>query len=78
MAAALGMLMLGAAGCAAQVRFYDPDLGVYHNWNGNEESAFRIYIGERHEPYREFRHLDRDQQRNYWKWRHDHGDPDRQ
>ena len=78
MAAALSTLVLGAAGCAAQLRFYDADAGVYHNWNGEEESAFRVYIGERHEPYREFRRLDRDQQRAYWKWRHDrdHGDHD--
>ena len=70
-------LLLESAGCAVGFRVYDPEYGVYHSWDRNEESVFRIYLGERHERYRKFRNLDEGQQRDYWKWRHDHGDVDR-
>jgi hypothetical protein len=30
--------------------------------------------GERHYEYRDFNRLDDDQQRDYRRWRHDHGD----
>ncbi len=71
------VVALGSAGCAAGVRVYDPEFSVYHNWDRNEESVFRVYLGERHEPYRKFRSLDEGQQREYWRWRHDRGDADR-
>ena len=76
LAALLGGLLLGSAGCAVGMRVYDPEYGVYHSWDRNEESEFRIYLGERHEPYRQFRSLDEGQQREYWKWRHARGEGD--
>jgi hypothetical protein len=75
--ALLSGLALGGAGCALGVRMYDPDYGDYHRWNRDEETVFRIYLDGRHEPYREFRSLDRDQQHEYWKWRHERSDSDR-
>jgi len=65
-----------SSGCAVGFRAYDPEFGVYHRWDRNEESVFRIYLGERHEPYRRFRSLDNDQQREYWKWRHERREAD--
>ena len=70
--AMLSGLALGNAGCAVGFRVYDPDYGRYHYWNGQEETQFRIYLDGRHEPYRKFRSMDKDQQREYWKWRHEH------
>ncbi len=73
----LGSLVVSAAGCAVGFRVYDPGYGEYHDWNRHEESVFRIYLEGRHEPYRRFRSLDRDQQHDYWKWRHEQPDADR-
>jgi hypothetical protein len=75
--ALLGVLALGDAGCAVGFRVYDPDYGRYHYWNGQEETQFRVYLDGRHEPYRKFRSLEKDQQREYWKWRHERSDEDR-
>jgi hypothetical protein len=77
---ALGTLVLGTAlvaplltsGCAARVRYYDDYYSDYHPWNDGEARAYRVWLGERHYEYREFNHLSREQQRDYWHWRHDH------
>jgi hypothetical protein len=76
----LGTLVLGAAlaapllasGCAAHVRYYDDYYADYHTWNDGEGRAYRVWLGERHYEYREFNKLSRDQQREYWRWRHEH------
>jgi hypothetical protein len=73
----LASMWLGGAGCAVGLRVYDPGYGDYHVWDRHEESVFRIYLSGRHESYRQFRSLDRDQQREYWKWRHEQPDADR-
>ena len=70
-------MALPVAGCAVGFRVYDPGYGEYHEWTSHEESTFRVYLEGRHEPYRRFRSLDRDQQREYWKWRHEQPDVDR-
>lgn len=75
--ALLSGLALGNAGCAVGFRAYDPGRGDYHYWNRDEEATFRIYLEGRHEPYRKYRNLDSDQQREYWKWRHERSDDDR-
>jgi hypothetical protein len=76
----LGTLALGAgmlapmvvSGCAAHVRYYDDYYADYHPWNEGEVRAYRVWLGERHYEYREFKTLSREQQRDYWRWRHDH------
>jgi len=73
-------LLLGAsivapvltAGCAARVSYYDPGYHDYHHWGPGEDRYYRQYLGERHEQYREFNKSSKDQQADYWKWRHDH------
>ncbi|HLQ13392.1 MAG TPA: hypothetical protein VK130_09145 [Steroidobacteraceae bacterium] len=75
--ALLGALALGEAGCAVGFRVYDPEYGGYHYWDRHEEGVFRIYLEGRHEPYRKFRSLGQDRQREYWKWRHDRPDEGR-
>lgn len=76
----LGPLVLGAAmltplvtsGCAAHVRYYDEYHSDYHRWDDDEARAYRVWLAERHYEYREFNRLSREQQRDYWNWRHDH------
>ena len=76
----LGSLVLGTAmlaplvtsGCAAHVRYYDDYYADYHTWDAGEGRAYRVWLGERHYDYREFTKLSKEQQRDYWHWRHDH------
>jgi hypothetical protein len=78
----LGPLVLGAAmlapilisGCAARVRYYDEYHSDYHRWDDGEARTYRVWLGERHYEYREFNRLSRDEQREYWRWRHEHPD----
>ena len=55
-------------------RYYDRDNKDYHTWDDHEDRAYRVYLGEQHHNYREFRKVKPDEQRNYFKWRHDHSD----
>lgn len=63
-------------GCAARaeysVRVYDRDHHEYHNWDNSEDQAYRRYLRERHEHYRDFSKLNRNEQNDYWNWRHSH------
>lgn len=57
-------------------RYYDPYRGDYHAWNAQEDQAYRRYLEERHQSYREYDRLNKKDQRDYWKWRHSHPDSD--
>ena len=77
---AFGTLLLSTAlatplltsGCAAHSRYYDEYYADYHPWNDGEARAYRAWLVERHYEYREFDRLSKDQQREYWRWRHEH------
>ena len=59
-------------------RIYDRDHKDYHTWNDDEDRTYRQWWGEQHQNgYRAYNKLNAKQQREYWKWRHDHGDVDR-
>ena len=55
-------------------RYYDRDGHDYHQWNNHEDRAYRVYLGEQHQEYREFRRVKPVHQREYFKWRHEHPD----
>jgi hypothetical protein len=55
-------------------RYYDRDAHDYHTWNGQEDRAYRVYLGEQHRQYLEFQRNKAAQQRQYFRWRHDHPD----
>jgi hypothetical protein len=59
-------------GCAAHVRVYDSGFRDYHSWDDHEDRAYRRYLNERHEEYREFNKRNAKEQEDYWKWRHSH------
>lgn len=61
-------------GCAAHVRYYDAEYRDYHHWDAHEDAAYRRYLNERHEDYRDFNKRDAKDQSDYWKWRHSHPD----
>ena len=55
-------------------RVYDRSHKDYHNWDDNEDHAYRRYLGEKHQDYREYAKLNRGEQNSYWGWRHSHPD----
>ena len=55
-------------------RYYDREGKDYHTWNTQEDRAYRVYLGEQHREYREFPRVKVNQQREYFRWRHDHPD----
>jgi hypothetical protein len=75
-----GFLVLGAGlcislastGCATRVSYYDEDHHDYHRWNNHEVVVYRSYYETNHRPYREYNSLSKDEQHDYWKWRHEH------
>src|SRR5881227_1899503 len=58
-------------------RYYDRGHKDYHEWNDNEDRSYRQYLNEHHQKHRDFSRLSSRQQRDYWRWRHDHGEGDR-
>ncbi|MGB7283296.1 MAG: hypothetical protein WBE13_13615 [Candidatus Acidiferrum sp.] len=78
----LGPLVLSAAmlapvltsGCAARATYYDSNYRDYHHWDDREDHAYRVWLSDRHYEYRDFKKLNKDQQNDYWNWRHSHPD----
>jgi Ni/Co efflux regulator RcnB len=55
-------------------RYYDSRHGDWHQWNENEDRAYRQYLQEHHRPYRDFDKASKRDRNAYFNWRHDHGD----
>ena len=58
-----------------KLRVYDAKHSDYHVWDENEDRAYRRYLSERHEDYRDYGKLTHEKQTEYWEWRH--ANPDR-
>lgn len=84
--AQLSKLCLGVALAASSLgiacehhayRVYDPYYTDYHVWNNDEIAYYHRWSDETHrDRNRDFRKLSRDEQKEYWNWRHNHGDRD--
>ena len=59
---------------AQHQRVYDRVHKQYHNWDANEDKAYRQYLSEQHKGYRDYAKLSHNEQNEYWKWRNDHPD----
>ena len=58
-------------------RVYDPYYTDYHVWNVDEEHDYHRWADETHrDQSRDFRKLPPAEQKEYWTWRHNHGDHD--
>jgi|SRR5437588_6130330 len=77
----LSSLLLAAAflapaittGCATRTyRYYDPYYHDYHRWDDHERVYYHQWVVENHHEDRDFRRLNRDEQKEYWTWRHKH------
>ena len=64
-----------SAGCGEH-RYYDPYYHDYHRWAPDEDGYYRRWEAEGHREHREWGARSRDEQNEYWKWRHGHGDKD--
>ena len=88
----LGSLLVGAAliapvGIQAREKDRDrncPDNGYYdrdhkdcHNWDDHENRAYQSWEEARHRTHREFSRLKAKERSEYWRWRHEHPDNDR-
>lgn len=76
LAGALACSMLGmACGGHHYYRVHDPYYSDYHVWNGDEVVFYRRWATENHrDPGRDFRKLPPPEQKEYWTWRHSHGE----
>ncbi|HEV2522327.1 MAG TPA: hypothetical protein VGT24_08100 [Candidatus Acidoferrales bacterium] len=59
-----------SSGCSGRVRVYDEYHTDWHNWDHDEDAAYYKYFDERHEQYRDYKNLNKDEQKDYWSWRH--------
>ncbi len=59
---------------AADQKYHDEARNDDHEWNRNEDKAYRMWAKENHRKYVRFDRLKKDDQQNYWNWRHDHSD----
>jgi hypothetical protein len=65
---------LVTTGCGGH-RVYDPYYSDYHRWDSHENVYYQQWIVEGHrDPHRDYKHLNKDEQKQYWDWRHSHGD----
>jgi type III secretory pathway component EscR len=62
------------AGAPQEKRYYDKSGKDYHTWNNNEDHAYRAYLTEQHRNYQNFNRNSRNQQQQYFSWRHQHSD----
>ena len=75
LAAALTSSILGTACEHHSYRVYDPYYSDYHVWNDSEVTYYHTWARENHyDEHRDFNKLPPAQQKQYWTWRHDHGD----
>jgi hypothetical protein len=55
-------------------RYYDSRHGDWHEWNDNEDRAYRQYLQEHHRAYRDFNSTSKKERNAYYNWRHEHRD----
>ena len=67
---------IGTIGCTGGVvvgyRAYDPYRSDYHVWDSNEGVFYNQWVVETRRPQRDYKRLRKEDQQDYWKWRHDH------
>lgn len=56
-------------GCAVHARVYDPYHNDYHVWAG-EGVYYNQWEHDTHREHREFNKRNKDEQKEYWDWRH--------
>ncbi|HEY2461248.1 MAG TPA: hypothetical protein VGI16_10575 [Candidatus Acidoferrum sp.] len=57
-----------------KIRVYDREHKDYHNWDDREDHAWHRFLDENHRDAHDFKKAKREEQREYWSWRHNHPD----
>ena len=65
-----------AAPQAVSVRIYDRNHKDYHNWDDREERSYQTFRVEHPRYQVSYKKAKRNQQSEYWAWRHSHPDHD--
>jgi hypothetical protein len=65
-----------AAPQGISVRVYDRDHKDYHNWDDHETKSYELFRGDHPKYNVKFTKTKRNQQKEYWTWRHSHPDRD--
>jgi hypothetical protein len=71
-AAALATTVL-TTGCTVHARYYDPYYHDYHPVDG-EVTFYSQWETETHREHKDLKQRSKDEQKEYWDWRHKHGD----
>jgi len=63
---------IAISGCegGAEYRVHDPYYNDYHVWNNDEVVYYQRWEHDTHREDRDFRHRSKDEQKEYWTWRH--------
>jgi ribulose kinase len=54
--------------------YHDAQHNDDHQWNRNEDQAYRVYVKQNHRRNTTFVKLKDNDQQAYWGWRHEHSD----
>jgi len=65
--------VMAAGDHRGEVRYYDRDGRDYHNWNGEEDRHYRVYLVEQHRTYVPFVKVNVRRRQEYFRYRHEHG-----
>jgi ribulose kinase len=58
-------------------RYHDRERNDDHEWNSREDRAYQKWLEGKHHAKHDFAKLKAKEQREYWKWRHEHPDHDK-
>jgi hypothetical protein len=59
---------------AEDQKYHDKGHNDDHQWNSQEDKAYRMWAKENHRKYVPFNKLKDEDQQSYWGWRHEHSD----
>lgn len=54
--------------------YHDKKHNDDHEWNGQEDKAYAVYVKDNHRKSTDFAKLKDSDQQAYWGWRHQHSD----
>lgn len=68
---AMALVAPAITGCAVHARVYDPYYHDYHYWPA-EQGYYVQWENESHRQHEDFKKRNKDEQKEYWDWRHSH------